>query len=120
MKSGQGEGNPATPYPKLGHPLAPKNTCDFYKSDDVSRMMGGKLHVKQAEQHVYVQRRLFKDRFPKETIGFSKIAELRPRHCILLVVPTQFVLYHHQNVKLTILGVKLPDLAANSDVHLST
>ena len=58
VKSCQGEGNPATPYPKLGHPLAPKNTCDFYESDDVSRMMGGKLHVKQAEQHVYDQRRL--------------------------------------------------------------
>ena len=46
VKSGQGEGNPATPYPKLGHPLAPKNTCDFYKSDDVSRMMGRKTSCK--------------------------------------------------------------------------
>ena len=36
----------ATPNPKLGHPIAPKTAdlvCGFYESDDVSRIMPGKI-----------------------------------------------------------------------------
>ena len=90
----------ATPNPNLGHPIAPK-TADlvrgFYESDDVSRIMPGKkdfVSVKQGEHRAHIQKRLvlsklrevyqlFKDKFPTETVGFSKFADLRPKHCIL-------------------------------------
>ena len=52
------------------------------------------VSVKQGEQRLHIQKRLvlsnlreayqlFKDRFPTETVEFSKFADLRPRHCIL-------------------------------------
>ena len=62
------------------------------------------ITVKQGDGHVHVQKRLFlsdlreicqrhKEQFPNEKVGFSKFAELRPKHCVWLelVVPTQFV-----------------------------
>ena len=130
----------ATPNPKLGHLLAPK-TADlvrgFYESDDVSRIMPGKkdfVSVKQGEQRVHIQKRLilsnlreayqlFKDRFPTETVGFSKFADLRPKHCILAGASgthSVCVCTIHQNVKLMILSVKLSDLTAHNDIPLST
>ena len=130
----------ATPNPKSGHPIA-SEAADlvrgFYESDDVSRMMPGKkdfVSIKQGEQRVHVQKRLvlsnlrevyqsFKDRFPNETVGFSKFAELRPKHCILAGASgthSVCVCTIHQNVKLMMLGVKLPDLTAHSDIPLST
>ena len=59
--------------------------------------MSGKkdfVSVKQGEQRVQVQKQLvlsnlkelyqlFKDNFPYEKVGFSKFAELRPKHCVL-------------------------------------
>ena len=130
----------ATPNPKLGHPLVPKTAdlvCGFYESDDVSRIMPGKkdfVSVKQGEQRVHIQKRLvlnnlrevyqlFKDRFPTETVGFSKFADLRPKHCILAGASgthSVCVCTIHQNVKLMMLGVKLSDLTAHSDTPLST
>ena len=129
-----------TPSPKPGHPLASEVVdlvSGFYCSDDVSRMMPGKkdfVSVEQGEQHVHIQKRLvlsslkevyqlFKDRFPNETVGFSKFAELRPKHCILAGASGTHlvcVCTIHQNVKLMMLGVKLPYLTAQSDIPLST
>ena len=96
--------------------------------------MSGKkdfVSVRQGEQRVHIQKRLvlsslkevyqlFKDRFP---VGFSKFAELRPKHCILAGASgthSVCVCTIHQNVKLMMLGVKLPDLTAQSDIPLST
>ena len=128
----------ATPNPKSGHPLA-SEAADlvrgFYESDDVSRMMPGKkdfVSIKQGEQRVHIQKRLvlsnlrevyqsFKDRFPNEIVGFSKFAELRPKHCILAGASgthSVCVCTIHQNVKLMMLGVKLTDLTAHSDIPL--
>ena len=121
----------ATPNPKLGHPLAPKTANfvhGFYESDDVhvSRIMPGKkdfVSVKQGEQRVHIQKRLvlsnlreayqlFKNRFPTETVGFSKFADLRPKHCILAGASgthSVCVCTIHQNVKLMMLSVKVSD-----------
>ena len=52
------------------------------------------VSVKQEGKRVHVQKRLmlsnlrevyheFKEKFPDRKIGFSKFAELRPKHCIL-------------------------------------
>ena len=92
------------------------------------------VSVKQGEQRVHIQKRLvlsnlrevyqlFKDRFPTETVGFSKFADLRPKHCILAGASgthSVCVCTIHQNVKLMMLGVKLSDLTAHSDTPLST
>ena len=88
------------PGPKPGPSLLPE-TVDivhaFYEHDDISRVMPGKkdfVSVKQEGKRVHVQKRLmlsnlrevyheFKEKFPDRKIGFSKFAELRPKHCIL-------------------------------------
>ena len=46
---------------------------------------------------------MFKDKYPKEAIGFSKFAELRPKHCVLAGVSGNHsvcICTYHQNVKL--------------------
>ena len=130
----------ATPNPKSGHSLAPKTVdlvCNFYETDDVSRMMSGRkdfVSVKQGERRVHIQKRLilsnlrevyqsFKVKFPTEKVGFSKFAELRPKHCILAGASSTHsvcVCTIHQNVKLMMLGGKLPDLMEQSDIPLTT
>jgi transposase len=71
--------------------------CAFYESDDISRVMPGKkdfVSVKKEGKRQHIQKRLvlsnlrevyheFKERFPDQKIGFSKFADLRPKHCIL-------------------------------------
>ena len=73
-----------------------------------------------AEGRVNIQKRLilsnlkelyylFKDRFPGEKIGFSKFAELRPKHCVLAGgsgTHCVCVCTIHQNVKLMIHSAK--------------
>ena len=62
---------------------------------------------------------MFKDRYSDETIGFSKFACLHPKHCILAGASgthSVCVCTIHQNVKLMMLGVKLPDLTVSDDV----
>ena len=90
-------------------------------------MMLGKKHfvfVKQCKERVHVQKRfvlckmkevyqLFKEKFPNETIG-SKFADLHPV-CVLpgaSGIHLVCVCSIHQNVKLTILSAKLPDLCS--------
>jgi len=90
----------SSPDPRPGRSLARK-TVDivvaFYESDSSSRMMPGKkdfVSVKGEHGRVHVQKRLvlcnlkelyqdFKQKHPTERIGFSKFAELRPKHCIV-------------------------------------
>ncbi|MCG8620797.1 MAG: hypothetical protein MJE68_02195 [Proteobacteria bacterium] len=89
----------STPDPKPGRTL-PQGTMNlvsnFYESDETSRIMPGKkdfVSVRKAEGRVHVQKRLvlcnlrelyrmFKDKYPNESIGFSKFAELCPKHCL--------------------------------------
>ena len=72
------------------------------------------VSVKQEGKRVQVQKRLmlsnlrevyreFKEKFPDRKIGFSKFAELRPKHCILAGASgthSVCVCTIHQNVKL--------------------
>ena len=99
--------------------------CSFYKSNEVSRAMPGikdcvtviesngskskflkrliLSNLKEAYKH-------FKDKFPSIKIGFSKFAELRPKHCILAGqsgTHSVCVCTTHQNVKLMIENAKL-------------
>ena len=66
---------------------------------------------------------LFKDKFPTHTIGFSKFAELRPKHCVLAGVSGTHavcVCTIHQNVKLTMLDAKRAELTGSDDVPLAS
>ena len=66
---------------------------------------------------------LFKERFPTEIIGFSKFAELRPKHCVLAGASGTHavcVCTIHQNVKLMMLGGKIADLTANENMPLKS
>ena len=55
----------------------------------------------------------FKEKFPDRKIGFSKFAELHPKHCILAGASgthSVCVCTIHQNVKLMMLSMQIPDL----------
>ena len=128
------------PNPKPGQVLATETTDlvqSFYEYDEVSRMLPGKkdfVSVKQEGKRVHVQKRLilsnlkkvyqlFKEKFPTESIGFSKFAELHPKHCILAGASGTHavcVCTIHQNVKLMMLGGKIADLTANEDTPLKS
>ena len=119
------------PDPKLG-PSLPSTTidcvCSFYQSDDISRIMPGKkdfVSVKQeGGKRVHIPKRLvlnnldevyleFRDQFPEQKVGFSKFAELRPKQCILAGASgthSVCVCTIHQNVKLMVMNLKLPNL----------
>ena len=59
---------------------------------------------------------------PQQCIGFSKFAELRPKHCILAGASDMHsvcVCTIHQNVKLMLLGARLHELNF-ADNNLST
>jgi len=130
----------SSPNPKPGHVLATE-TADhvrsFYECDEVSRMLPGKkdfVSVKQEGKRVHIQKRLvlsnlrevyqlFKEKFPTLSIGFSKFAELRPKHCVLAGASGTHavcVCTIHQNVKLMMLGGKIADLTANDDIPLKS
>ena len=130
----------STPNPKVGQILATE-TADhvrsFYECDEVSRMLPGKkdfVSVKQEGKRIHVQKRLvlsnlrevyqlFKEKFPTMSIGFSKFAELRPKHCCLAGASgtcAVCVCTIHQNVKLMMLGGNIADLTANEDIPLKS
>ena len=87
------------PAPLRG-PSLPSETvdtlCMFYESDDISCVTPGKkdfVSVKKDGKRQHVQKRLvlsnlkevhrkFKERFPHYKVGFSKFAELRPKHTL--------------------------------------
>ena len=130
----------STPNPIPGHSL-PQKTVQlvrgFYESDETSRMMPGIkdfASVKTAEGRVHVQKRLvlsnlrelyqmFKDRYPNETVGFSKFADLRPKHCVLAGASgthSVCVCTIHQNVKLMMLGARIQDLTSTNGTVFKT
>ncbi len=120
----------STPDRKEGPSLPSEviNLVDgFYQSDDISRVMPGKkdfVSVRLEGKRRHFQKRLilsnlkevyreFKDLFPAQKIGFSKFADLRPKHCVLAGgsgTHSVCVCTIHQNVKLMMIGVKLSDL----------
>ena len=129
----------SSPDPRPGHCLS-KSTVDrvvaFYESDNSSRMMPGKkdfVSVKSEHGREHVQKRLilsnlkelyqlFKQDYPLERVGFSKFAELRPKHCILAGAKgthSVCVCTIHQNVKLMIQGMKLHEATSRglTDYH---
>ena len=91
----------STPNPKPSHSITQTKVdmvVSFYESDESSRLMPGMkdfVSVKQPDgKRVHIQKRLilsnlrelyqnFKEKHPAASIGFSKFAELRPKHCIL-------------------------------------
>ena len=130
----------STPNPKPGHTLS-QQTVDlvtsFYESDENSRLMPGKkdcVSVRTAEWRVNIQKRLvlsnlkelhrlFKDRFPGQKVGFSKFAELRPKHCVLAGASgthSVCVCTIHQNVKLMIQSAKQGGLVESHEESLAT
>ena len=124
----------STPNPKPGHELSEETVNivqNFFESEEISRTMPGKkdfISVCQGHQRVHVQKRLvltnlkelyqlFKDKFPTKFVGFSKFADLRPKHCVLAGASGTHavcVCTIHQNVKLMIVGGKIPAIVLNS------
>lgn len=123
-----------SPNPKPGKSL-PKEVVqrvqDFYENDEVSRAMPGMKDcvtvVDKSGNKTKTSKRLilcnlkeayalFKDTFPCMQIGFSKFAELRPKHCVLAGstgTHAVCVCTTHQNVKLMIENAKLGTITNN-------
>ena len=84
--------------------------------------------MRQGDQRVHVQMRLFLgnlkevyQQFKEKKIGFSKFAELCPQHCVLAGASGTHavcVCTIHQNVKLMMIGGKIPDLSAYDNIAL--
>ena len=130
----------ATPDPRPGRPNLSESVVDqvtsFYENDSSSRMMPGKKdYVSVITDHgrVHKQKRLvlgnlkelyqaFKNEHPTLHIGFTKFAELRPKHCILAGASGTHavcVCTIHQNVKLMLEGVKIQRLSPSQDPQLT-
>lgn len=130
----------ATPNSKPGKVLSNSVTqqiIQFYNSDDVSRLMPGKkdfVSVKTNDSgRIHVQKRLvlgnlkelydlFKNKFPNEKIGFSKFAELRPKHCVLAGgsgTHSVCVCTIHQNTKLMMQCPVLKTITLNDGTALN-
>lgn len=91
------------------------------------------VSVKTGVTKIHVQKRLvlgnlkelyelFKKDYPNEKIGFSKFAELRPKHCVLAGgsgTHSVCVCTTHQNVKLMIEGAKLKNITLNDGTSVS-
>lgn len=130
----------ATPNPKPGKVLNEsviEKVIGFYNSDDVSRLMPGKkdfVSVKTGDSsRIHVQKRLvmgnlkevyelFKNKNPTDKIGFSKFADLRPKHCVLAGgsgTHTVCVCTVHQNVKLMLQVLKSKQITLNDGTDIS-
>lgn len=125
---GEEKGILGDPNPKKGNQL-PLSTelqvKEFYKSEDISRVMPGKKDtvsvkdkdgVKKLEQKHLVlcnlkeAYQLFRDKYPNDDIGFSKFADLRPNECVLVGgsgTHSVCVCTTHENIKQIFLGAKL-------------
>ena len=130
----------SSPDPRPGRHVSQEtfdNVVGFYENDEHSRCMPGKkdfVSVQSAHGRIHVQKRLilcnlkelyqhFKENYPQQHIGFSKFAELRPKHCILAGASgthSVCVCTIHQNVKLMLLGARLHELTSANDISLST
>lgn len=111
---------------------------EFYECDLISRMMPGQkdyVSVKDLSgNRIQKQKRLilcnlkeayalFKQKHTDNKIGFSKFAELRPKHCVLAGASgthSVCVCTIHQNFKLMMIGGKIAELTATDDVPLKT
>lgn len=100
----------------------------FYESDDISRVLPGMKDCVSVRNEngdkVKMSKRLilcnlaeafrsFKDKFPDIKVGFSKFAELRPKHCVLAGssgTHTVCVCTTHQNIKLMMENAKINSL----------
>jgi hypothetical protein len=130
-----------TGNPKRGKTL-PQETVNrvisFFNDPGVSREMPGVkdyVSVNENGKRTHKQKRLilgnlkeifcnFKEKYPGDTVSFSKFAELRPKECVLAGASgthTVCVCLVHQNVKLMILGARLSplNLVDNSEPLLS-
>lgn len=66
---------------------------------------------------------LFKEHYPHNKIGFSKFAELRPKHCVLVSASGKHsvcVCTIHQNFKLMMIGLKIAELMSEENFPLKT
>ena len=126
----QEKGVLSLPDLKAGPSLLPGTVslvCAHYESDEVSRVMPGKkdfVFIRRDGKRVHIQKRLvlsnlkeiyqdFKVKFPSLKIGFSKFAQLRPKHCVLAGASGTHcvcVCTVHQNVKLMMLELHLTDM----------
>lgn len=129
----------STPNQKFGKKIADdiiEKVKQFYDSDDVSRIMPGKkdyVTIRLGETRMQVQKRLilgnlkeiyqlFKKLYAEIDIGFSKFAELRPKHCVIAGgsgTHCVCVCTYHQNVKLMINDGKLKDVTVNDGTKLT-
>lgn len=117
-----------SPNPKPGKALSKvilDTVKSFYENDEISRIMPGikdcvtvvdsnGIKTKMSKRLILCNLKevysLFKDKFSNITIGFSKFAELRPKHCILAGqsgTHAVCVCTVYQNVKLMIENTKL-------------
>ena len=133
------QGNLSSPNPKHGSSSLSLATISlvqaFYELEEVSRITPGKkdfVSIRKDNQSANVQKRLmlnnlkelyqeFKEKHPTDKIGFSKFADLRPKHCILAGASgthTVCVCTIHQNVKLMMIGGKIAELSAYDDIPL--
>jgi len=123
------------PGPKLGHSLLMEIVDlvkSFYNSEDISRIMPGKkdyVSVKVDDKRFHVQKRLvlgnlkelhseFQQKYPDVKVGFSKFAELRPKHCVLAGssgTHAVCVCTIHQNVKLMLTAVGFAEFPTYHD-----
>ena len=90
----------SSPDLRPGHTIS-QETSDlvivFYENDGCSRLMPGKkdfVSIKFEHGQTQVQKQLilcnvreiyqlFKEKYPHKQSGFSKFAELHPKHCVL-------------------------------------
>ncbi len=130
----------SSPDPQPGHCLTQTTVhlvVSFYNNDSSSRMMPGKkdfVSVKADHGREHVQKRLilsnlkelyqdFKQKHPTERIGFSKFAELRPKHCVLAGASgthSVCVCTIHQNVKLMLKGLKINEATSRGLTNYHT
>lgn len=108
---------------------------NFY--EDNSRMMPGvkdKISVRINDEKKVMQKRMvledvvelhrqFKIAHPECPVGFSKFAELRPKHCVLAGAPGTHVVCvctYHQNCILMLDAIDIATLTQNSSFPLAT
>lgn len=126
------------PSVKKGRSLNPETenlATAFYDSDEVSRLMPGMkdyVSVKINDSKIHVQKRLilcnlnelysiFKTQNPDVKLGFSKFAQLRPKHCVIAGssgTHTVCVCVYHENLKLMLRKIKLEYLTENTNLKL--
>lgn len=131
-------GSFSKPAPKIGTSL-PQSTIDkivqFYENDENSRVLPGvknKKSVLIGERKILKAKRLlllslkdshtkFGEENPDIAVGFSKFCQLRPLNCVLPGASgthTVCVCVNHENSKLMLDAIKLPQLTAKSEFPL--